>query len=88
MARVAFTDEAMWVFMGVVVCTGEGTPRACGPEPPRALMDMELAGWLWLRPRLGGGYWISPTPLGCSEARRWSQRKAKEAALQFGAPLA
>jgi len=84
-ARVAFTDDEMWELLGAVVHTGEGQPVSCGPEPKKPLMDMELASYLWLRPRPGGGgYWVSPTPLGASMAHRWAARQAKEAAVLLG----
>ena len=83
--RVAFDDDAMWELLGCVVHTGYGLPVFCGPTPRRHLMDMELAGWLWLRPRPGSPtYWVQVTPLGCSEAHRWASRKAKECAVEFG----
>ncbi len=82
--RVAFDDDAMWELLGCVVHTGDGQPVSCGPEPRRVLIEMELAGWLWLRPRTAPGYWVAPTPLGCSEAHRWAARQAKLAAHEFG----
>lgn len=85
MARVTFSDDAMWELLGCVVHTGEGQPVSCGPEPRPVLMAMELAGYLWLRPRhSGSGYLVQPTPLGCSTAHRWASRQAKEAAVAFG----
>lgn len=84
MARVTFSDDAMWLLLRCVVRSTNGKPEECGPEPPRFLMEMELAGWLWLQPRTRPGYWISPTPLGCSTAHRWAARRAKEAAVAFG----
>lgn len=84
MARVTFPDDAMWELLACVVHTGEGQPVSCGPEPRRILMEMELAGLLWLRPRHSiAGYWVQPTPLGCSEAHKWASRRAKEAAVAF-----
>lgn len=82
--RVAFDDDAMWYLLKCVMRAAEGKPEECGPEPRRFLMEMELAGWLWLQPRTRPGYWINPAPIGCSEAHRWASRQAKLAAHEFG----
>lgn len=87
MARVAFSDEAMWKFHHACSAARRGDPMTVGPEPRVVVCELERAGWLWLKRRDGGGYWILPTPAGEAAAARWVKRWADEYALLFGAPL-
>lgn len=87
MARLAYDDECMYKWLGIVVGFEDGGRISTGPQPPEPFVRMERDGWLWLRPR-SYGYAVEPTREGCAAAHRWASRRAKEAAEKFARGVA
>lgn len=85
MSRTAVDDATWWMFLGVVTRDEEGGFTTTGPVVNERLERMERAGLLWLK-RRGPYYVIQPTDEGVRAVRRWSARRAKECAVEFGRP--